>query len=348
MTKRNLREHFLEGWNKLFGKEEDKTKLRTQSLFRAKNSVTSLNAGTPHDWEDLKKYQEEKKIMTNVGFIGLGIMGGPIASHISNNGYNLSVFNRSKEKSEKWLTQNTKAKVCFSIKDVATDCDIIILCVGNDNDVRQIVNEIKTLIRPGTVIIDHTTTSAKLAKEMNKILTEQGSYFLDAPVSGGEAGAQQGTLSVMVGGDEKVYMSIKDVLDSYSKFSKLMGPSGYGQLTKMVNQICIAGLIQSLAEGLHFAKKSNLEVKDVIEVISKGAAQSWQMENRWKSMIEDEYEHGFAVDLMRKDLDIVLEHSKSIDANLEVTDIVNSFYKDIQNAGGGRWDTSSLLKRLES
>ena len=286
--------------------------------------------------------------MTNVGFIGLGVMGSPMASHIINNGFNLSVFNRTKEKSEKWLTENTKAKVCFSIEDLATDRDIIILCVGNDNDVRQIINEIKTLIKPDTVVIDHTTTSAKLAEEMNNILAKQGSYFLDAPVSGGEAGAQQGTLSVMVGGDEKVYMSIKDVLDSYSKFSKLMGPSGYGQLTKMVNQICIAGLIQSLAEGLHFAKKSNLEVKDVIEVISKGAAQSWQMENRWKSMIEDEYEHGFAVDLMIKDLDIVLEHAKSIDANLEVTDIVNSFYKNIQIAGGGRWDTSSLLKRLES
>ena len=175
-----------------------------------------------------------------------------------------------------------------------------------------------------------------------------GSYFLDAPVSGGEAGAQKGALSVMVGGDEKVYMSTKEVLDSYSKFSKFMGPSGYGQLTKMVNQICIAGLIQSLAEGLHFAKKSNLDIKDVIDVISKGAAQSWQMENRWKSMIEDEYEHGFAVDLMRKDLDIVLEHANTIDADLEITDIVNSFYKDIQNAGGGRWDTSSLLRRLES
>jgi len=286
--------------------------------------------------------------MTNIGFIGLGIMGGPMASHLNNDGYNLSVFNRSKEKSEKWITQNTKAKVCFSIKDVATDGDIIILCVGNDNDVRQIVNKIKPLIKPGTVVIDHTTTSAKLAKEMNNILVKQGSYFLDAPVSGGEAGAHQGTLSVMVGGDEKIYMSIKDVLDSYSKFSKFMGPSGYGQLTKMVNQICIAGLIQSLAEGLHFAKKSNLEVKDVIEVISKGAAQSWQMENRWKSMIKDEYEHGFAVDLMRKDLDIVLEHAESIDANLDITGIVNSFYKDIQNAGGGRWDTSSLLRRLES
>ena len=286
--------------------------------------------------------------MTNIGFVGLGVMGDPMANHIGNNGYNLSVFNRSPEKLEKWLAKNTKAKVCFSLKDVATDRDIIILCVGNDDDVKQIVNEIKTLIRPGTVIIDHTTTSAKLAKEMNNILIKQGSYFLDAPVSGGEAGAQKGTLSIMVGGDEKVYMSIKDVLGSYSKFSKLMGPSGYGQLTKMVNQICIGGLIQSLAEGLHFAKKSNLQVKEVIEVISKGAAQSWQMENRWKSMVDDEYEHGFAVDLMRKDLDIVLEHAKSIDLNLEITDIVNSFYKDIQNAGGGRWDTSSLLKRLES
>ena len=286
--------------------------------------------------------------MTNIGFIGLGIMGGSMASHLNNNGYNLSVFNRSKEKSEKWITQNTKAKVCFSIKDIATECDIIILCVGNDNDVRQIVDETKNLIRPGTVVIDHTTTSAELAREMNKILAERRSYFLDAPVSGGEAGAQKGALSVMIGGDEKVYMSIKEVLDSYSKFSKFMGPSGYGQLTKMVNQICIAGLIQSLAEGLHFAKKSNLEVKDVIEVISKGAAQSWQMENRWKSMIEDEYEHGFAVDLMRKDLDIVLEHANTIDANLEITDIVNRFYKDIQNAGGGKWDTSSLLRRLGS
>ena len=286
--------------------------------------------------------------MTNIGFIGLGIMGGPMASHLNDNGYNLSVFNRSKEKSEKWITQNTKAKVCFSIKDIATECDIIILCVGNDNDVRQIVDETKNLIRPGTVVIDHTTTSAELAKEMKNILVKQGSYFLDAPVSGGEAGAQQGVLSVMVGGDEKIYMSIKEVLDSYSKFSKFMGPSGYGQLTKMVNQICIAGLIQSLAEGLHFAKKSNLDIKDVIDVISKGAAQSWQMDNRWKSMIEDEYNHGFAVDLMRKDLDIVLEHAKTIDANLEITDLVNSFYENIQNSGGGRWDTSSLLRRLES
>jgi 3-hydroxyisobutyrate dehydrogenase-like beta-hydroxyacid dehydrogenase len=277
--------------------------------------------------------------MTNIGFVGLGVMGGPMASHLSNNGYNLSVFNRSKEKSKKWLIENKEAKVCLSLKDIAINSSIIILCVGN---------EVADWIRPGTVVIDHTTTSAKLAKDMNEILAKKESYFIDAPVSGGEAGAQQATLSIMVGGDKEIYLSIKAVLDSYSKFTKFMGPSGHGQLTKMVNQICIAGLIQSLAEGLHFSKKAGLETEDVIEVISKGAAQSWQMDNRWKSMIGDEYNHGFAVDLMRKDLDIVLEHAKTIDANLEITDLVNSFYENIQNSGGGRWDTSSLLRRLES
>ena len=286
--------------------------------------------------------------MTNIGFVGLGIMGGPMASHLSNNGYNLSVFNRSKEKSEKWSIENTKAKVCWSLKDIAINSDTIILCVGNDQDVKHIIGEVEGWISPGTVVIDHTTTSANLAKDMNEILAKKESYFIDAPVSGGEAGAKKGTLSIMVGGDKEIYLSIKELLGSYSKFTKFMGPSGHGQLTKMVNQICIAGLIQSLAEGLHFSKKVGLKAKDVIEVISKGAAQSWQMDNRWKSMIEDEYDHGFAVDLMRKDLDIVLEHAKTVDANLEITDLVNSFYENIQNSGGGRWDTSSLLRRLES
>ena len=286
--------------------------------------------------------------MTDIGFVGLGIMGGPMASHLNNNGYNISVFNRSREKSEKWLIENTKAKVCWSLKDIAINSEIIILCVGNDQDVKQIINEVIDWIRPGTVVVDHTTTSANLAKDMNEILAEKESYFIDAPVSGGEAGAQQGTLSVMVGGDKEIYLSIEELLGSYSKFTKFMGPSGHGQLTKMVNQICIAGLIQSLAEGLHFSKKAGLKTEEVIEVISKGAAQSWQMDNRWKSMIEDNYDHGFAVDLMRKDLDIVLEHAKTVDANLEITDLVNSFYENIQNSGGGRWDTSSLLRRLES
>ena len=286
--------------------------------------------------------------MTDIGFVGLGIMGGPMASHLNNNGYNISVFNRSREKSEKWLIENTKAKVCWSLKDIAINSEIIILCVGNDQDVKQIINEVIDWMRPGTVVIDHTTTSANLAKDMNQILAEKESYFLDAPISGGEVGAQQGTLSVMVGGDKEIYLSIEELLGSYSKFTKFMGPSGHGQLTKMVNQICIAGLIQSLAEGLHFSKKAGLKTEEVIEVISKGAAQSWQMDNRWKSMIQDNYDHGFAVDLMRKDLDIVLEHAKTVDANLEITDLVNSFYENIQNSGGGRWDTSSLLRRLES
>ena len=285
--------------------------------------------------------------MTDIGFVGLGIMGGPMAGHLNNNGYNISVFNRSREKSEKWLIENTKAKVCWSLKDIAINSKIIILCVGNDQDVRQIINEVIDWIRPGTVVVDHSTTSANLAKDMNEALAEKESYFIDAPVSGGEAGAQQGTLSVMVGGDKEIYLSIEELLGSYSKFTKFMGPSGHGQLTKMVNQICIAGLIQSLAEGLHFSKKAGLKTEEVIEVISKGAAQSWQMDNRWKSMIDDEYDHGFAVDLMRKDLDIVLEHAKTVNANLEITDLVNSFYENIQNSGGGRWDTSSLLRRLE-
>ena len=215
--------------------------------------------------------------MTDIGFVGLGIMGGPMASHLNNNGYNISVFNRSREKSEKWLIENTKAKVCWSLKDIASNSEIIILCVGNDQDVKQIINEVIDWIRPGTVVVDHTTTSANLAKHMNEILAEKESYFIDAPVSGGEAGAQQGTLSVMVGGDKEIYLSIEELLGSYSKFTKFMGPSGHGQLTKMVNQICIAGLIQSLAEGLHFSKKAGLKTEEVIEVISKGAAQSWQI-----------------------------------------------------------------------
>ena len=284
--------------------------------------------------------------MTNIGFVGLGVMGGPMASHLSNNGYNLSVFNRSKEKSEKWSTENSQAKVCFSIKDIATECDIIILCVGNDNDVRQIVDETKNLIRPGTVVIDHTTTSAKLAKEMNNILVKQGSYFLDAPVSGGEAGAQQGTLSVMVGGDEAPFKKAEPIIDCYSKKIKLLGPSGSGQLTKMVNQICIAGLVQGLSEAINFGMNAGLNMHDVIEVISKGAAQSWQMDNRHKTMIEDKFDYGFAVDWMRKDLKIAMDEAKKNNSPLPITKLIDEYYSEVQKMGGQRWDTSSLIKRF--
>ena len=288
------------------------------------------------------------KSLNKIGFIGLGTMGGPMAGHLINKDYKLFVFNRSKEKTEKWSSKYIAGNVCSSLKELAINCQIIILCVGNDTDVRTIVNEIFDSLNPATIIIDHTTTSAQLSMEMQDIVNKKDSFFLDAPISGGEIGAQKGSLSVMVGGNKEAYLSIKKILEAYSNYSKFMGPSGHGQLTKMVNQICIAGLIQSLAEGLHFSKKAGLETEDVIEVISKGAAQSWQMDNRWKSMIEDDYNHGFAVDLMRKDLDIVLEHAKNVDANLEITDLVNSFYENIQNSGGGRWDTSSLLRRLES
>ena len=284
--------------------------------------------------------------MNNIGFIGLGVMGAPMAGHLSQNGYNLSVFNRSADKSKLWKSQ-FKGVISSSLNDLALNSDVIILCVKKDEDVRNIINEIKDFIKPNSIVIDHTTTSAELAKEMHGILKEKQSSFLDAPVSGGEAGAKLGKLSIMVGGGKDIFSSTSKILSCYSKFTKYMGPSGHGQLTKMVNQICIAGLIQALAEGLNFSEKAGLNSSDVIEVISQGAAQSWQMENRWETMLADQYEHGFAVDLMRKDLEIVKKQAELIGANIEVTKLVNNFYQDIQDIGGGNWDTSSLLKRLK-
>ena len=222
--------------------------------------------------------------------------------------------------------------------------------MGKDEDVKDIINGKSGIIdalNPGSVIIDHTTTSAELAKEMNELLSSKECFFVDAPISGGQLGAESGTLSVMAGGDRKVYEACNKIFKSYSKSHKYMGPSGSGQLTKMVNQICIAGLIQALAEGMHFSRRAGLNTTDVMDVITKGAAQSWQMENRWETMLNDEYDFGFAVDLMRKDLDIVLKQAKKMDTELEVTNLVNNFYKEIQKSGGGRWDTSSLLKRIQ-
>jgi 3-hydroxyisobutyrate dehydrogenase-like beta-hydroxyacid dehydrogenase len=222
--------------------------------------------------------------------------------------------------------------------------------VGKDEDVKDIINGKSGIIdtlNPGSIIIDHTTTSSELAKEMNEALSAKDCFFLDAPISGGQLGAESGTLSVMVGGDKKAYEACNKIFKSYAKSHKFMGPSGSGQLTKMVNQICIAGLIQSLAEGMNFSKRAGLNTADVMDVITKGAAQSWQMENRWETMLNDEYDFGFAVDLMRKDLDIVLKQAEKMDTELEITDLVNSFYKEIQKLGGGRWDTSSLLKRIQ-
>ena len=287
--------------------------------------------------------------MNKIGFIGLGVMGAPMAGHLSRNNFEVLVFNRTNEKSIIWKSRN-EGKVCNSPNELASSSECIVLCVGKDEDVKDIINGKSGIIdalNPGSVIIDHTTTSAELAKEMNEVLLSKDCFFLDAPISGGQLGAESGTLSIMAGGDRKAYEACNKIFKSYSKSHKYMGPSGSGQLTKMVNQICIAGLIQALAEGMHFSRRAGLNTIDVMDVITKGAAQSWQMENRWETMLNDEYDFGFAVDLMRKDLDIVLKQAKKMDTELEVTNLVNNFYKEIQKSGGGRWDTSSLLKRIQ-
>ena len=287
--------------------------------------------------------------MNKIGFIGLGVMGAPMAGHLSRNDFEVSVFNRTNEKSIIWKSRH-EGRVCNSLNELAISSECIVLCVGKDEDVKDIINGKSGIIdalNPGSVIIDHTTTSAELAKEMNEVLLSKDCFFVDAPISGGQLGAESGTLSIMAGGDRKAYEACNKIFKSYSKSHKYMGPSGSGQLTKMVNQICIAGLIQALAEGMHFSRRAGLNTTDVMDVITKGAAQSWQMENRWETMLNDEYDFGFAVDLMRKDLDIVLKQAKKMDTELEVTDLVNNFYKEIQKSGGGRWDTSSLLKRIQ-
>ena len=288
--------------------------------------------------------------MKNIGFIGLGVMGSPMAGHISNAGYSLKVFNRTREKSELW-SEEYSGEVALSPAELAEGCDIVFLCVGNNQDVEEIVkgkNGVLEGLKAGGIIVDHTTTSSVLARTMSVSSSEKGISFIDAPVSGGEIGAKEGTLTIMAGGDEEAFKSSLEVINLYSKYCKRMGESGSGQLTKMVNQICIAGLIQGLAEGMHFSEKAGLDTKEVIEVISKGAAQSWQMENRWETMLSDFYEHGFAVDWMRKDLGFVLEEATTNGSNLEVTALVDTFYEEIQQKGGGRWDTSSLFRRLRS
>ena len=284
-----------------------------------------------------------------VSFIGLGVMGFPMAGHLHSSEHDLRVFNRSEEKSVKWI-ESFGGKSLKNLKDVAEFSDVIILCIGKDDDVRNVLGGEKGLInnlKAGTIIIDHTTTSAELPSEMNNLLNPLDVQFIDAPISGGQVGAELGQLSIMAGGDKQAFSKIDEVINNYAKFIKYMGKSGSGQLTKMVNQICIAGLIQALAEGINFSENVGLNSEDVLEVISKGAAQSWQMENRWQSMLQDEYDHGFAVDLMKKDLEIVINKANDSNINVEITKLINDFYTDIQDVGGGRWDTSSLLKRLQ-
>ena len=286
--------------------------------------------------------------MLKVGFIGLGTMGFPIAGHISKS-YKTLVFNRTINKSQKW-TSEFEGEICESVKELALKSKVIFLCLSEDRDIEEVVlggDGILEHLNERTIVVDHSTTSADTAILISQELLKKGSIYLDAPVSGGEAGAQNGKLSVMLGGDSAAYKEISSILDCYSAFHKYMGPSGNGQLTKMINQICIAGLLQALAEAASFSKKSGISSKDVLDVISKGAAQSWQMENRWDSMIDDEYNFGFAVDLMVKDLEIVSEFSKKIGANISITETIKSFYKELQAKGAGKLDTSSLLKRLD-
>ena len=284
----------------------------------------------------------------NVAFIGLGVMGYPMAGYISKGGHNVTVFNRTKSKAEKWIGEY-KGKMAETPADAAKDAEYIFTCVGNDNDLREVTfgdkGAFKT-IKKGAVYIDNTTASATIAREIYDYAKKNGFGALDAPVSGGQVGAENGALTVMIGGDQADFDKAKDKIDCYSKKMKLLGKAGCGQLAKMVNQICIAGLVQGLSEGINFGMKAGLNMEDVIEVISKGAAQSWQMENRYKTMIDDKFDFGFAVDWMRKDLKIAMDEAKNNGSLLPVTELVDKFYEEVQGLGGNRWDTSSLIKRF--
>ena len=284
----------------------------------------------------------------NVAFIGLGVMGYPMAGYISKGGHNVTVYNRTGSKADKWL-KDFKGKKADTPKDAAKDADYVFTCVGNDNDLREVTfgeNGIFKSIKKGAVYIDNTTASATIAREIYSHAKKNGFGFLDAPVSGGQAGAENGALTVMVGGDQGDFEKALDKIDCYSKKVKLLGKSGSGQLAKMVNQICIAGLVQGLSEAINFGQKAGLNMEDVIEVISKGAAQSWQMENRYKTMLEDKFDFGFAVDWMRKDLKIAMDEAKKNGSMLPVTELVDKYYGEVQEMGGNRWDTSSLIRRF--
>jgi len=285
---------------------------------------------------------------SKVAFIGLGVMGFPMAGYISKAGHDVTVYNRTSAKADKWV-QTYKGKAATTPAEAAKDADFVFTCVGNDNDLREVTTGSDGAfqnVKKGAVFIDNTTASAKVARELFNTATTKGFGFLDAPVSGGQAGAENGALTVMVGGEQSDYNKAESVIDCYSKKIKLLGPSGSGQLAKMVNQICIAGLVQALSEGIRFGQNAGLKVEDVIEVISKGAAQSWQMENRFKTMIDDKFDYGFAVDWMRKDLGIAMEEAKSNGSKLPVTEIVDKYYEQVQKNGGNRFDTSSLITLL--
>ena len=284
----------------------------------------------------------------NVSFVGLGVMGYPMAGHLSKAGYSVRVYNRSKDKANKWVEEHGGAQA-DTPAEVASGADIVFACVGNDDDIRSVTigsDGAYSGMAAGACFVDHTTASAEVARALSAQADDLGFSFLDAPVSGGQAGAENGILTVMVGGEPGPFDRVKPVIDSYARACQLMGPVGNGQLTKMVNQIAIAGLVQGLSEAVNFADKARLDVKQVLDVISKGAAQSWQMENRGVTMYEDKFEFGFAVDWMRKDLGLCLAEANRNSALLPITALVNQFYASVKASGGGRWDTSSLIRLL--
>ena len=282
-----------------------------------------------------------------LAFAGLGVMGFPMAGYLARAGHDVSVFNRSPEKAARWVGVHG-GRAAADPADAARDAEMLFLCVGNDDDVRGVVTQALPALAPHGLVVDHTTTSATVAREMAQLAASGGRSFIDAPVSGGQAGAENGQLTVMCGGDPAAFARAEPVIAAFAKAVRLMGPSGAGQLTKMVNQIAIAGVVQGLAEGLHFAAKAGLDPTLVYEGISKGAAQSWQMDNRWATMARGEFDFGFAVDWMRKDLGLVLDEAARNGARLDITALVDSYYAEIQALGGARWDTSSLVARLQT
>ena len=286
--------------------------------------------------------------MSSVAFIGLGVMGYPMAGHLAAAGHHVTVYNRTAEKADKWVAAYGGQKA-NTPREAAANAAFVFTCVGNDDDLRAVVlgtDGALAGMSAGAILVDHTTTSADVAREVAAACQDKDCAMLDAPVSGGEAGAVNGALTVMMGGDEAVFEKAAPLIDCFARARRLMGPSGAGQLTKMVNQICIGGLVQALSEALHFADKAGLDGKAVIDVISKGAAQSWQMENRFETMVDDEFDFGFAVDWMVKDLGICLDEATRNEVSLPVTELVKTYYQEVQAMGGGRWDTSSLIRRL--
>jgi 3-hydroxyisobutyrate dehydrogenase-like beta-hydroxyacid dehydrogenase len=284
--------------------------------------------------------------MAKTAFIGVGVMGGPMAGHLARAGHDVRVYNRTEAKARDWA-QRHEGRTYSSVANAAEGADIVFSCVGNDRDLREVFEAAATSMRKGAIFVDHTTASATIARELAAKAEVLGLGFLDAPVSGGQAGAEAGKLTVMAGGDPSVFAEAEPVMRAYAANLTLIGPAGSGQLAKMVNQICIAGVLQGLAEGLHFAKRADLDIEKVIGAISKGAAQSWQMENRWKTMVEGRFDFGFAVDWMRKDLGLVIEEAERNGAKLDLTRLVDAYYADVQAMGGRRWDTSSLIARLD-